>query len=159
MYVCVCVWVCVYVCVLSVLNVDFVLNNIRLCPSFHCIELPRNRQLATGLLSASAYIQRMILVVVSVIIAINVAEFEEVLGMIGGLTDAMLAFVLPAVIFLLGNQQPFSSGAFVGSFYAHKWFFVIIGLWGLYLIFQTLCRIVYFMYSDVNSGHVLQSIK
>jgi hypothetical protein len=71
-------------------------------------------------------------VAATVVIAVCIPFFGKLLGKVGGLTDATLAFIVPALIKTVGNNN---------SDYrltmCHKLFYSVIGIWGVCLVTYT----------------------
>jgi hypothetical protein len=77
-------------------------------------------------LSIRSYALRSAVVIFTVVLA------AAVLGRVGGLTDATLAFVIPALIKLVGNN---SSGYRLNVL--QKGFYFVVGIWGVCLVLHT----------------------
>jgi hypothetical protein len=83
-------------------------------------------------LSIRSYALRSALVIFTVVVAAAIPFFGTVLGRVGGLTDATLAFVIPALIKLVDNN---SSGYRLNVL--QKGFYFVVGIWGVCLVLHT----------------------
>ena len=86
--------------------------------------------------SGKFYALRAGLVAFTILVAGCLPFFGDLLSKVGGLTDATLAFVIPALIKVAGNNR----GGHMNM--PQKVFYIAVGIWGCALVLRTLLVLV-----------------